>query len=165
MGNIVIENDWSEVKLIDWGCGSQIKNNLSPKAGSRTVRSPEMLLGYSGYGSKGDIWSIGVLILYILTKGKLPWKAKTAHSALTLMSAFIGSETLLDLATKYECELPEDVIKEIRETKPLTYKDAFSRKMKHLRDPQLLDLMYQLLTVDVELRPSAEEALQHTFFR
>lgn len=165
LGNILIACDWSDVKLLDWGCGAYVKDELSPKAGSRTVRSPEMLMGYWGYGKKCDIWALGTFIFYVLCNEELPWKAKTALETITLMSRYIGYKTVLDMADKYKCEIPDDVVQAMEKERPEDLKEAFSRKMKHLRDPQLIELMHWLLTPDPELRPTAEEALQHTFFR
>jgi serine/threonine protein kinase len=51
LGNILISEDWNDVRLIDWGCGCEISDHMSHRAGSRSVRSIEMFLEYDGYGT------------------------------------------------------------------------------------------------------------------
>jgi serine/threonine protein kinase len=44
LGNILISADWQEVRLADWGCGCQLSERMEYLAGSRPLRSIEMLL-------------------------------------------------------------------------------------------------------------------------
>ena len=64
------------LKLIDFGLSSRIKKNkkLNNTVGTAYFIAPEILKGE--YDEKCDIWSIGVILYYILS-GKFPFTGKT----------------------------------------------------------------------------------------
>lgn len=164
LGNILIAHDWSEVKLIDWGCGCPLRDKMSPKAGSRTCRSLEMLLGYDGYLTHGDLWSVGVFIYFVLCGGEIPWKCQTSWETVVKLASFFGRRNTLELANRYGVTIPEETVREIKEVKPQRLRRYYDETMEHLLDEDLIDLMHQLFNLDMETRISAEEALMHPFF-
>jgi serine/threonine protein kinase len=164
LGNILVSTDWQDVKLIDWGCGCEIKDRLSAKAGSRTVRSPEMLMGYGAYGIMGDMWAMGALIYYILCGGDIPWKAATSGETIALMASFIGRRKTFELAKHYGYVMTPELEEDVRSAVPRKWRDSYSPDLGHLRDPDLIDLMHRLLCPDMEDRLTAEQALDHGFF-
>ena len=165
LGNIVVSNDFRDVKLIDWGCGIFVNNDMNPKAGSRQFRPPEMLLGYGDYGTKCDVWAVGAVILYILSGGRIPWRARTSTSALIKMSAYFGGNAIDQLAEKIDCELDEEIDDELYDEPKHTLESCFDRAFDDLCVPDLIDLMKTLMTVDMDARPTAHMALQHKFFQ
>ena len=61
------ENDITSLKLIDFGLSAQIDNKksmMSKAMGTAVYLAPEVILGE--YDEKVDIWSVGVLIYYML---------------------------------------------------------------------------------------------------
>ena len=64
--------DSGSVRLIDFGLSKARKgnSNLTTVAGTPYYMAPEVLEG--NYGSKADIWSLGVL-MYTLVSGYLPF--------------------------------------------------------------------------------------------
>ena len=163
LGNILITPDFSNVVLIDWGCGTYISESMSAKAGSRSCRPPEMLLGYRNYGSKCDIWAVGILILSILSDEVIPWKARNTQKCLQLMSEYFGGKNLLKIVERLNLDR-ENVDFEIGDPK-FDLEASFSDDFKDLFDPDLIDLMKQCLNLDLEKRPTATEALMHVFFQ
>ena len=164
LGNIMISPDYSTVKLIDWGCSSIIKDKMSSKAGSRTCRSLEMLLGYEGYETAGDMWSMGSFIYYVLCGGVLPWREPNSWLTIVKLASYFGRRNTLELANFLNCKLPEDVVEAIHKATPTRLSANYSEKMKDLQDPNLIDLMQHLLNIHYENRYSAEDALNHPFF-
>ena len=75
--NILIEKnqDYSHIKLIDFGSSKQFKDGeyYSEVKGTPYYMSPETLRRKHNY--KCDIWSIGV-ITFILLSGKVPFKGE-----------------------------------------------------------------------------------------
>ena len=75
--NILI-NYKDEIKLIDFGLSKIYKNNntniklLKTRCGSPLYCSPEMISGKKYYGNLSDIWSLGV-ILYFMIFSELPF--------------------------------------------------------------------------------------------
>jgi serine/threonine protein kinase len=152
------------VKLIDWGCGAAISDDLLPNAGSRAIRSIEMLIGYRGYRTAGDLWAVGCLIFGVLCHGEVPWHAATASDALVELARYVGAGIIVELAGKYDKELPTETVKAMRKVRPKRFADDFSFRMRRMRDPELIDLMIKLLAVNIEDRLTVDQALQHPFF-
>lgn len=165
LGNILITQDYSDVVLIDWGCGCFISESMSSKAGSRSCRPPEMLLGYRDYGTTCDIWAFGMLIFYFLTDGWIPWKAKTTPKAIVQLSKYYSGQDLVDLADSLDLEFPDLNGGRLCRDATATLESAFAENMQDLADPDLVDLMKMCLQLYPEQRPSASQALDHPFFR
>ena len=61
----------AELKLIDFGLSNKFRNDdLSSFVGTPEYVAPEVIQG--GYGSKCDLWSVGV-IMYAMLSGKMPF--------------------------------------------------------------------------------------------
>jgi casein kinase II subunit alpha len=164
LGNIMVSEDFTQFRLIDWGCGAYVTDYMSSKAGSRTCRSPEMLLGCTNYGTACDDWAVGAFIFFILTDGELPWKAKTSSEALIKMSKIFGGENILKLAEKYSLEAEDDVINKMYKKPKRSFEYYFAKSCDDLVDPKLVDLMKKLLTLDPENRYTIDDALNHPYF-
>ena len=67
-----------DLKIVDFGLSSRIKKNqkLNNTVGTPYFISPEMLIGE--YDEKCDIWSIGVILYYMLS-GKFPFFSGQNH--------------------------------------------------------------------------------------
>ena len=164
LGNILISPDWNTVRLIDWGCGSVMKNQMSPRAGSRPVRSPEMLLGSFHYGGECDMWAMGTFIFTVLCMGELPWRCPSSWETVVVLASFFGRQNMLDLAESYGIEVPEEFRTKIMNVKRDHLSHHFDKEMQDMLDDDLIDLMHRLLTLDRKERYTAEQALAHPFF-
>ena len=164
LGNIIVTPHFRDVKLIDWGCGQYVSDVMSSKAGSRQCRPPEMLMGYNNYGTKGDIWAVGVLILYILAGGVVPWRSRTSEDALLKMSVYFGGNAFDRLADKLHLDIDPYLDDEFPDEPEKTLESCFAPDFRDLADPNLVDLMKKLMTVNPDKRPTASEALDHPFF-
>ena len=62
----------NEVKLTDFGLARSYKDvsrqPLSADVGTRSYQAPELLLGSREYGPEIDIWSLGCVLYYLITK-------------------------------------------------------------------------------------------------
>jgi serine/threonine protein kinase len=164
LGNVLIAPDWSDVRLIDWGCGAELTDDLPPKAGSRMSRSMEMLLGYPGFRDKADAWAMGALIFSVLCGGDIPWRCDSGWETLVIMAAFFGRKTILHLARKYGSELPEGFKEQVLAAERTRFEDSFAECTRDLQVPELIDLMKQLMNVRLDSRLTAKDALEHPFF-
>ena len=165
LGNIVVSDHFRDIKLIDWGCGIFVSDEMSSKAGSRHCRPPEMLLGYRDYGTKCDVWAVGVLILFVLTGGRVPWTGRTSTRTLVKMSTFFGGNAIARIARKLHIRIDEELDDEMSEEPEESLESCFDSDFDDLCDPDLINLMETLLDVDMDTRPTAEQALTHKFFQ
>lgn len=126
---------------------------------TRWYRAPELCGSfYSKYTPAVDIWSIGCIFAEMLTKKPLFPGMNVVHQ-LDLITDLLGSPSA-------------DVISRIRNDKARTYlsnmkkKDPMplSQKFPNI-DPLALGLLESLIAFDPKDRPSAEEALEHPYFR
>jgi hypothetical protein len=69
----VMLNDKLEVKIIDFGMSKPIgkENKFHQKMGTLAYAAPEILTG-EGYSKGVDIWSLGIILYFVLT-GRLPF--------------------------------------------------------------------------------------------
>ncbi|CAO2628833.1 Sperm motility kinase 2B [Lemmus lemmus] len=67
-----------KVKIIDFGLGTQVKPGqmLNRHCGAYSFGAPELFLGKQYDGPKIDIWTVGV-VLYFMVVGKVPFGAVT----------------------------------------------------------------------------------------
>ncbi|XP_041535929.1 sperm motility kinase 2B-like [Microtus oregoni] len=73
--NIMVDGN-GKVKIIDFGLGTQVKpgQRLSFHCGTYSFGAPELLRGKLYDGPKIDIWTLGV-VLYFMVVGKVPFDA------------------------------------------------------------------------------------------
>lgn len=70
--------DSDVVKLIDFGLSKVAKrSNLHQVAGTPYYMAPEVVNG-DNYGTKADMWSIGVL-MYVMMSGYFPFNGKNTE--------------------------------------------------------------------------------------
>ncbi|OHS98359.1 AGC family protein kinase [Tritrichomonas foetus] len=68
--NILLDESMN-VKLIDFGFSRKIINEMTTRCGSPIYASPELVMGQK-YTEKTDVWSLGVLIYYLVV-GQYPF--------------------------------------------------------------------------------------------
>ena len=163
--NVIIRKNFKGACLIDWGCGSKVKKHMKPNAGTRSFRSPEMLMGYTNYSTSSDMWGVGVYIFSILSMSMIPWKDRNVENILQKLACFYEHNELIDLSNQIEIPLYDSIISEIPEHPTKTFETYFSSSLAHLQDPSLINLMKSLLVILPHKRLTAEEALKHEFFQ
>lgn len=76
LDNILIDGDYSTIKICDFGVSKLIKKGqvIKEQCGTPAYLAPEIIVdqGYSGFTV--DMWSLGVL-LYAMVHGRVPFKA------------------------------------------------------------------------------------------
>ncbi|XP_038195137.1 sperm motility kinase 2B-like [Arvicola amphibius] len=75
--NIMLDRN-GKVKIIDFGLGTQVEpgQRLNRHCGAYSFGAPELFLGKLYDGPKIDIWTVGV-VLYFMVVGKVPFDAVT----------------------------------------------------------------------------------------
>ncbi|KAL6323370.1 hypothetical protein AAG906_038641 [Vitis piasezkii] len=139
-----------------------------PCVGTKGFRAPEVLFRSLHQGSKVDIWSAGVSLLYLMV-GRSPFVGDPKQNIKDIMK-LRGSEDLWEVAKLHNRELSFPVeLFDIQFLPSVELKHWCKLNTKRpeffkLIPRSLFDLVDKCLTVNPRLRISAEEALRHEFF-
>ncbi|KAL4465914.1 hypothetical protein ABPG74_004151 [Tetrahymena malaccensis] len=155
--NILLLGD--HVKLADFGSckGIYSEHPYTEYISTRWYRAPECLLTDGYYSSKMDLWGVGcvmfeVMSLFPLFPGNDELdQAHKIHNVLGTPNPKI-LEQFQKHATHMELNFPPKKGTGIEKLAPHIPKDC-------------IDLIYKLLSYDPEERITAEQALQHPYFR
>ncbi|XP_040961397.1 cell division cycle 7-related protein kinase isoform X4 [Gossypium hirsutum] len=138
-----------------------------PCAGTKGFRAPEVLFRSQHQGSKIDIWSAGVTLLYLMI-GKSPFISDPEQS-INDIAKLRGSEDLWEVAKLHnrESSFPEELYgKQSLTTMNLRQWCRIKTKRRDFLTEipsSLYDLVDKCLTVNPRLRITAEDALKHEF--
>lgn len=148
------------LKLADFGLGryvdKQNTSKLSPDVVTLWYRAPELLLGETRYTKAIDIWSIGCIFAELITNRVL----------------FRGNSEINQLITIFKVmTTPNERI--WPGVSKLPYFGLHFPRFEHFSlhryvqplDQTGLHLLYQMLLYDVRLRYSADDILNHSFFK
>eukprot|EP00928_Gymnodinium_smaydae_P089605 TRINITY_DN73546_c0_g1_i1.p1 TRINITY_DN73546_c0_g1~~TRINITY_DN73546_c0_g1_i1.p1 ORF type:complete len:531 (+),score=95.62 TRINITY_DN73546_c0_g1_i1:115-1707(+) len=168
----------SRIRLIDFGNATYEDEHHSSIINTRQYRGPEVVLSL-GWNERSDIWSLGCILMELYT-GELLFGTHENAEHLALME-----RVLAPLPPKMLAEASKAVRSEF-----LTYAHhasewrlnwpaiaSTSSSERHVQEQGKLsdllatsehrsfaDFVGHLLTADPAIRPSAEAALQHSFF-
>lgn len=162
----------ASVKLIDFGSSCYLTDRQSSYIQSRSYRAPEVCLGLP-YDGRIDIWSLGCVVAEMYT-GEVTFQNDSVVSMLSRIEAICGafprhmiangrqsSHFFTKTGLIYEREEEEDGAIDIFQPKETT----LQRRLGNPHDDIFLDFIRQLLTIDPELRPTAEQALEHPWMK
>lgn len=153
--NILLTNNNTILKIIDFGLGNFYKNNqlLKTSCGSPCYAPPEMINEQSYNGALSDIWSSGV-ILYLMLCGKLPFY----HEKNDIMFNQILSGKF-DLP-KHLSNNAKDILKKILEVDPkkrIKFGEIKSHPWFKIIDENYL--MHKGINVNEDIIPVDEEII------
>uniref|UniRef100_A0A0D9V2G1 Protein kinase domain-containing protein n=1 Tax=Leersia perrieri TaxID=77586 RepID=A0A0D9V2G1_9ORYZ len=139
----------SAIKLIDFGSTAFDKQEHSSIVSTRHYRAPEIILGL-GWSFPCDIWSVGCILVELCSTHE-----NLEH--LAMMERVLGSipENMIRKARRFNLHLKHYGLK---------LQDLVARNADHSR-AALADLLYGLLKFEPSERLTAQEALDHPFFR
>ena len=159
----ILLNNTGEVKIADFGLARQISIHPQMLYTNKVVtlwyRAPEILLGSQEYGPAVDIWSVGCILVELIT-GEVLFPGDKESKQIELIFDKCGTP---DIITWSEVEK----YKYFLEMRPKAYIDRklkqYIKKKKDL-DEYTLDLIDKLLILNPRFRITAEEALEHECF-
>ncbi|KAM7536867.1 hypothetical protein Aperf_G00000088295 [Anoplocephala perfoliata] len=182
--NIVVMGEGPErgcVKIGDLGFSRIFYSPLKPLADLDPVvvtfwyRAPELLLGARHYNKAIDVWAIGCIFAELLTyepifhcrqediKTSTPYHKEQLERIFRVMG-YPSEETWPEMRTMPDYpQLSRDSI--TRKAYGKYYLEGYLMEKKVNMSQNEICLLKSLLTMDPTKRPSAEEALQHEYFR
>ncbi|KAF7309710.1 MAP kinase [Mycena indigotica] len=181
-------NSNCELKLCDFGLSRGFENasHLTEYVATRWYRAPEVMLGFRGYGSAIDVWSIGCILAELLSsqplfKGKECVMCRASYLKFISFQLWYGPldrgkikaqrkrtvdqlRKILDVLGSPE----ENILQKIASEKarayvrslPISKKKPFA-KILPTADLQAIDLLSNCLTFDPDARFTVAEALEH----
>ncbi|KAJ2787055.1 serine threonine protein kinase CMGC group [Coemansia interrupta] len=167
----------TKIRLIDFGSATFNKEYHSQVVSTRHYRAPEIILNL-GWSFPCDMWSIGCIILELLT-GEALFQTHDNNEHLAMMEVVVGKapphvvrSVSQDLRVKFfrdnmsarypAPDQPRQSQKGLRAMRPLSEMVNPSSGPIHAN---LHDLLFRLLQYDPWARISAKEACDHPFFR
>lgn len=163
----ILMNNRGELKICDFGMSRQYGSPLKPYTSlvvTMWYRAPELLLGTKQYSTAIDMWSVGCIMAELLSKEPL-FKGKSEVDQLDKIFRTLGTpnETIWPGVSK----LPGSKANFVKQPYNLLRKKfpAASFTGSPVLSESGFDLLSKLLTYDPEKRITAEEALNHDWFR
>ena len=174
----------AEVKIIDFGSSNFIYDASSSYIQSRSYRAPEVIMGCN-YDYKIDIWSLGCILAELYSKTVL-FMSDSVHSLLARVIGIIGPipEWMYEKGTTVngmfckekllymEADAVNDTNANISTTSVgkkkmhvIVPKRTLLKNRIHCEDKNFIDFLRYLLKIDPNERPTAEEALNHPWFK
>lgn len=165
--NIFCNDPRKSVKLGDWGLGEFYHpfRKYSVHVATRYYKSPEILLDYEYYDYSLDMWSVGVILLELLTQKIHIFDGNDNFNQIYEIAKIVGGKSIIDWANKYHVALTDVQLQKFSSYKKIPFIDTIPSNRSNFKDPEALDLLEKLLIVDHRERITAAEALNHSFFK
>lgn len=164
--NVLCEDPFTKVTLADWGLAEfyHPMRKYSIHVATRFYKSPEILLGYEYYDYSLDMWSVGVILLEILTLKFHVFDGIDDAHQIDSIAAITGGKPIIEYAEKYQIPMSAELKERLEVLRGMPYEKLISLQRRKFKDKRAIDLVKKLLTIDHKLRISAQEALEHPFF-
>jgi len=161
-GNLLVNSNCL-LKICDFGLARSREHNSSVAMTQEVVtqyyRPPELLMGIKNYGPEIDMWSVGCILLELLTR-RIAFQATNLPQQLRLMSSLLGSPHVDDLVG---CDgAIEFVVSQPRSDSKLLATIKSSRSLED-DDYAAFELAKNLLVWNRTKRFSTREALMSRF--
>lgn len=164
--NLLLNNK-GQLKICDFGMSRRYSSPLKPYTSlvvTLWYRAPELLLGAQEYSTAVDMWSVGCIMAELLTNKPL-FDGKSEVEQLDKIFRTLGTPN--DKIWPEYSQLPGFKFNFVQQPYNQLHK-KFPRA-SFTGSPALsesgLDLLSRLLTYNPEMRITAEEALDHPWFR
>jgi len=168
-------NDEGIVKICDLG----LARNISPHDGSRSsnltpgvttlwYRAPEILMSDPKYTTAVDMWAVGCIFAELVLRKPL-LQGSGELDQLRHMCELLGApaenvwENFNELPHATKLTFPHKLKRSIRDT--LVVGDNKEGKKKAYLSPAGVDLVEKMLTYDPKRRITAEDAIEHEYFK
>jgi casein kinase II subunit alpha len=93
------------------------------------------------------------------------FEGSTADDITLGISTLVSSSAILEFAEEYGIEITEEFLYALSDGQGTSWRRIPTLMRPDMKDPDALDLLQRLLTVNPAKRITAKEALDHPFFR
>lgn len=153
--NIAVNED-CELKVLDFGLARHAEAEMTGYVATRWYRAPEIMLNWMRYNQTVDIWSVGCIMAELIT-GRTLFPGKDHIDQLLRIMTLCGTPDA-EFMKKITSEEARNYVKTLPVMKRKNFHDIFAGT-----NPLAIDLLDQMLKLDSDLRPTAEQALAHPY--
>ncbi|TFK57333.1 Pkinase-domain-containing protein [Heliocybe sulcata] len=160
----LLMNNRGTIKVADFGLARRYGDPVGVGGLTQLVvtlwyRAPEILLGATTYSTAIDIWSVGCIFAELLLKEPL-FQAKSELELISMIFKLLGPPT----SSSWPDYTTLPLAKSITLPPQQPHGAALRQRFPYLTNAGL-DLLSKMLTYDPEQRITAEEAMQHPYFK
>lgn len=164
--NVMIDPHAKKLRLIDWGLAEFYHPGVdyNVRVASRYHKGPELLVNLNQYDYSLDLWSVGCMLAAIVFKKEPFFKGSTNPDQLVKIASVLGTQELLSYLDKYGLKLPSEYDNIMKNFVKKPWEQFITPQTK-LAVPEMIDLIDNLLRYDHQERLTAEETMNHIFFK
>ncbi|KZT30356.1 Pkinase-domain-containing protein [Neolentinus lepideus HHB14362 ss-1] len=160
----LLMNNRGTIKVADFGLARRYGDPIGVDGLTQLVvtlwyRAPEILLGATTYSTAIDIWSVGCIFAELLLKEPL-FQAKSEMELISMIFKLLGPPT----SSSWPDYTTLPLAKSITLPPQQSHGSGLRQRFSYLTNAGL-NLLSKMLTYDPEQRITAEEAMQHPYFK
>lgn len=165
--NIMIDPQNKKLRLIDWGLAEFYHAGMdyNVRVASRYHKGPELLINLQQYDYSLDLWSVGCMLAAIIFKKEYFFRGDSNNDQLVQIAKVLGTKDLMAYVDKYGIKLSSEYDSILGNYPRKPWSSFVNKENKHLVLEEVVDLIDKLLQYDHQLRPTAKETLEHSFFQ
>lgn len=163
-GNLLVNAD-CELKICDFGLARGFSLDAEKNAGylteyvaTRWYRAPEIMLSFHSYSKAIDIWSVGCILAELLG-GKPIFKGKDYVDQLNQILKIIGTPNE-DTLVRIGSQRAQAYVRLLAYMPTVPFKLLYPGA-----NPEALDILERMLTLDPALRIDVDQALVHPYLK
>lgn len=164
--NIVVDHEERKLRLIDWGLAEFYHPNkeYNVRVASRYFKGPELLVDLQDYDYSLDIWSLGCMFAGMIFRREPFFHGHDNQDQLVKIARILGTKDLFEYTDKYGLELDTNYICLIGSHQRRPWEKFITDENRHLTTPDALHLLDHMLVYDHQMRITAKDAMNHSFF-
>jgi len=165
--NVMIDHENRKLRLIDWGLAEFYHpgREYNVRVASRYYKGPELLVDLQLYDYSLDMWSLGCMLAGVVFRKEPFFHGTDNYDQLVRIARVLGTDGLFAYLDKYNLELSPHFDDILGRHSRKAWSKFVTSENQHLVNPDVLDLIDNLLVYDHAQRILPKEAMSHPYFR
>jgi len=167
--NVMIDHAKRRLALVDWGLAEfyHAEQTYNVRVASRYFKGPELLVNFQMYDYSLDLWSLGCMLAGMMFRKEPFFYGRDNNDQLVKIVRVLGSEEFTKYLKKYKIQLTPILENAILHThfKTKPWQSFVKPENQRYISSHGIDFLNNLLRYDHQERPTAEEAMQHVWFK
>ncbi|GMH06364.1 hypothetical protein Nepgr_008204 [Nepenthes gracilis] len=164
--NVMIDHEQHKLRLIDWGLAEFYHpgKEYNVRVASRYFKGPELLVDLQDYDYSLDLWSLGCMFAGMIFRKEPFFYGHDNYDQLVKIAKVLGTDELNAYLDKYRIELDPHLAALVGRHSRKPWSKFINLDNQHLAVPEAIDFLDKLLRYDHQERPTAKEAMAHSYF-